>query len=215
MATPASIGNFVSEIVKTRGGPANPTLYQFDVAPPSGAAAAFKANMLRFGFNFDRELRFLNYLNNEIQIPGVTFQNSEIRMPYKGLALKMASAKVYNEMDISFYCDTTAMPYKFFRAWMEWVGGTQQNQGYTQRSASVKHRTSIMRYYNDYTCDMTITKLEKYGNKEKGEYASPFSVRLIKAWPFTISSVPLSSASANGLVKVTVSLYYEYSAPYK
>ena len=72
-----------------------------------------------------------------------------------------------------------------------------------------------MRYYNDYTCDMTITKLEKYGNKEKGEYASPFSVRLIKAWPFTISSVPLSSASANGLVKVTVSLYYEYSAPYK
>ena len=214
MATPASIGNFVSEIVKTRGGPANPTLYQFEITPPGGAEAGFKSHVERFGFSFDKEIRFLNYLNNEIQIPGVTFQNSEVRMPYKGLALKMASAKVYNEMDISFYCDTTAMPYKFFRAWLDWVGGTQQFPAFSEKASLVRHGTSCLRYYNEYTCDMVIRKLEKYGPKKKGEYASPFAVRLVNAWPFTVSSVPLSSASANGLVKVTVSLYYELSVAF-
>ena len=119
MATPVSIGNFVTEIVNKRGGPSNPTLYEFDIAPSS--SSKLKDQLKQFGFDWDQELRFLNYLNNEIQIPGVTWQNSEVRQYRKGVPIKMASSKIFNEMDLTFICDVTSMPYRFFRGWIDYI----------------------------------------------------------------------------------------------
>ena len=71
------------------------------------------------------------------------------------------------------------------------------------------------RYYDYYTCDLVINKLEKYGVKKpeegkKDDYRIGFQVKLVKAYPYTVSSIPYSSGPAQ-LVKVTVGLYYEYS----
>lgn len=207
MSTPVSINSFLSEIVAKRGGPSTPVLYEFSVSPRN---TAIKTHLNGLGFNWDTELRFLNYLNNEIQIPGVTFQNSEVRMPYKGIAVKMASARVYNEMDMSFICDVTAMPYKFFRGWSDFIGNVSMGTDVYSPTVTKSRRTSVLRYYDDYTCDLNISKLEKAKGK-LNKHNEPYSVRLVNAWPYTISSVPMSQASQNGLVKVTVSLYYEYS----
>ena len=81
MATPVSIGNFITEIISNRGGPSNPTLYEFTVAP--SATSNIKESMKGFGIEWDQELRFLNYLNNEIQIPsGHTLElNGNMKVP--------------------------------------------------------------------------------------------------------------------------------------
>ena len=68
---------------------------------------------------------------------------------------------------------------------------------------------------------MFIHKLEKFegaadpgtddsGKKKKPDYLNPWNARLVKAYPYTVASIPYSSAPAQ-LVKATVGFYYEYS----
>jgi hypothetical protein len=208
MSSPVSINSFISEIVSKRGGPSTPVLYSFDIAPPAGGG--IKEYMKGLNILWDNEFRFLNYLNNEIQIPGITFQNSEVRMPRKGLAIKSAGAKIYNEMDLTFICDATALPYRFFRGWIDWIGNVTMSPDIYDPASTRIRESSVLRYYDQYTCDLTITKMEKF-KAGAGKYKTPYSVTLVKAWPYTIASIPMSQASQNGLVKVSVSLYYEYS----
>ena len=206
MATPVSIGNFITEIVSKRGGPSNPTLYEFSVAP--SATSNIKESMKGFGIEWDQELRFLNYLNNEIQIPGITFQNSEVRQFQKGIPVKMASSKIYNEMDMTFICDVSSLPYRFFRAWIDFVGNVEPDaEKFYDATDKRSFGVSALRFYDEYVCDFTIKKLEKYKNDEV------LNVVLAKAWPYSVASIPMSHASQNGLVKLSVSMYYEYAKP--
>ena len=206
MATPVSIGNFITEIVSKRGGPSNPTLYEFNIAP--SATSTIKDNMKALGIDWDQELRFLNYLNNEIQIPGVTFQNSEVRQFQKGIPVKMASSKIYNEMDMTFICDVSSLPYRFFRAWIDFVGNVEPDGERFYSPNNVRaYGISALRFYDEYVCDFTIKKLEKFKNTE------PLTITLAKAWPYSVASIPMSHASQNGLVKLSISMYYEYAKP--
>ena len=206
MATPVSIGNFITEIVSKRGGPSNPTLYEFSVAP--SATSKIKESMKGFGIEWDQELRFLNYLNNEIQIPGITFQNSEVRQFQKGIPVKIASSKIYNEMDMTFICDVSSLPYRFFRAWIDFVGNVEPDAAKFYDSTNKRSfGVSALRFYDEYVCDFTIKKLEKFKNSET------LNITLAKAWPYSVASIPMSHASQNGLVKLSVSMYYEYAKP--
>ena len=164
--------------------------------------------MKAFGIEWDQELRFLNYLNNEIQIPGVTFQNSEVRQFQKGIPVKIASSKIYNEMDMTFICDVSSLPYRFFRAWIDFVGNVEPDGERFYSPNNVRaYGISALRFYDEYVCDFTIKKLEKFKNTE------PLTITLAKAWPYSVASIPMSHASQNGLVKLSVSMYYEYAKP--
>ena len=77
------------------------------------------------------------------------------------------------------------------------------------------HKAYAQRYYDYYTCDLVINKMEKHGVEkaeggERDDYRIGFQVKLTKAYPYTVSSIPYSAGPAQ-LVKVTVGLYYEYS----
>ena len=43
-----------------------------------------------------------------------------------------------------------------------------------------------------------------------GDYKNPWNVRLVKAYPYTVASIPYSAGPAQ-LVKATVGFYYEDS----
>ena len=114
------------------------------------------------------------------------------------------------------------MPLRFFRAWQDYIqngvhGATSQ---YYLNDIPYK-RAFASNYYEDYACDMILTKLEKFETfKEKDDtprtldlepkYRNAWQARLVKAYPYTVASIPYSSGSAQ-LVKVTVGFYYEYS----
>ena len=216
MAAARGLQNFMQAIGKS-GGISASNLYQFSFQPTAKLKKFFDDNV------FDEFLKLtdngdglnLQLLCNEIQLPGVTYSAFDVKSVHKGITQKMATAKVYNELDVSFFMDGTSLPLRFFRAWQDFtsngVGGNPEffydDQQYKRAFAS--------NYYEDYACDMFIHKLEKFDSNQgepikDGEYKTPWNVRLVKAYPYTVASIPYSAGPAQ-LVKVTVGFYYEYS----
>ena len=62
-------------------------------------------------------------LANEVQIPGVNMTSQDVRGVKKGINMKPAMAKVYNEMDLSFILDVNSTPMRFFNAWQDYIAG--------------------------------------------------------------------------------------------
>ena len=176
----------------------------------------------------------MNLLCQDIQIPGSTFNSVDVRMPKKGLTQKMAAAKMYNELDVTFICDLGSTPISFFKMWQDMTIGIQPGQvapepiySKDSRYTTLPHMAYAQRYYDDYTADVVINKLEKYG-VTKGEvktvdtspgkktdyviredYHVPLKVRLVNAYPYSLSTVAYSAGPAQA-VKCTVAFYYEY-----
>ena len=223
MATVRGLQNFMQAIGKS-GGISASNLYEFQIQPTSKLIEFFKRNvtdsfldMVGSGSQLNLQL-----LCNEIQLPGVTYSAFDIKSVHKGITQKHATAKVYNELDVSFFMDGTSMPLRFFRAWQDYIqngvhGATSQ---YYLNDIPYK-RAFASNYYEDYACDMILTKLEKFETfKEKDDsprtldlepkYRNAWSARLVKAYPYTVASIPYSAGPAQ-LVKVTVGFYYEYS----
>jgi len=216
MATKIGVNEFRERILRESGGISSSNLYEFQVGvgATSYLSEFFKNNM---NFALTDGVFKLNLLCNEIQIPGVTYSAFDLKSPHKGITQKMAMSKVYNEMDISFYCDADSIPIKFFRAWQDMVMGNYDNPKamYSPTSAAYTqiHQAYSQAYYDEYTYDIIVNKLEKYGTKPKESYTSDMGFRLASAYPYTVSSVPYSAGPAQ-LVKVTVGMYYEYSSMY-
>ena len=233
MAKGLTIEQFKQNVIKRSGGISSSNLYQFLIANPESPAVGtgyslqshFNDNLNTGksgeGLSKDDMVNYqLNMLCNEIQIPGVTMSASDVKMPQKGMIQKVASAKVFNELDVSFFCDADSLPFKFFRCWQDYIIGAVETprEMYSKDHilSQSRHLAYAQRYYDHYTCDMQIRKLEKYGvpkpaeGEKKDDYRVAFGVNLIKAYPYTVSSIPYSAGPAN-LVKVTVGFYYEYS----
>jgi hypothetical protein len=230
--TVRGLQNFMQAIGKS-GGISASNLYEFEIQPPVNfdkpknvlsLADFFKNNVTDSFLDMVGSGSALNLqlLCNEIQLPGVTYSAFDIKSVHKGITQKHATAKVYNELDVSFFMDGTSMPLRFFRAWQDYIqngvhGATSQ---YYLNDIPYK-RAFASNYYEDYACDMILTKLEKFETfKEKDDtprtldlepkYRNAWQARLVKAYPYTVASIPYSSGAAQ-LVKVTVGFYYEYS----
>ena len=222
MASARGVQNFMQAIGKS-GGISASNLYQFSFAKKPKLAKFFEDNLgqdfLKLTDNGD-ELN-LQLLCNEIQLPGVTYSAFDVKSVHKGITQKMATAKVYNELDLSFFMDGTSLPLKFFRAWQDFTqNGSAGNPEFFYDDHPYK-RAFASNYYEDYACDMFISKLEKFkgsaeetrdenGNVKKEDYFNPWNARLVHAYPYTVASIPYSAGAAQ-LVKVTVGFYYEYS----
>ena len=222
MASARGVQNFKQAIGKS-GGISASNLYQFSFAKKPKLAKFFEDNLgqdfLKLTDNGD-ELN-LQLLCNEIQLPGVTYSAFDVKSVHKGITQKMATAKVYNELDLSFFMDGTSLPLKFFRAWQDFTqNGSAGNPEFFYDDQPYK-RAFASNYYEDYACDMFISKLEKFkgsaeetrdenGNVKKEDYFNPWNARLVHAYPYTVASIPYSAGAAQ-LVKVTVGFYYEYS----
>ena len=212
MASARGLMNFMQAIGKS-GGISSSNLYQFSFQPSAKLKTFFENNLgdefLRLVDNGDG--MNLQLLCNEIQLPGVTYSAFDIKSVHKGITQKHATAKVYNELDVSFFMDGTSLPLRFFRGWQDFIqnGVVPDPRGFYQEEQEYK-RAFASNYYEDYACDMFITKLEKYNAKEDDDYKTTWEARLVKAYPYTVASIPYSAGPAQ-LVKVTVGFYYEYS----
>ena len=123
-------------VIKRSGGISSSNLYQFLIANPETPAVGtgyslqshFNDNLNTGksgeGLSKDDMVNYqLNMLCNEIQIPGVTMSASDVKMPQKGIIHKVASAKVFNELDVSFFMDADSRALQLFRAWQDFITG--------------------------------------------------------------------------------------------
>ncbi len=136
MAKGLTFEEFKTSILKRSGGISASNLYQFAIKSPDkpgpgegySLAKHFLENLgtgsTSEGLETANMVNYqLNMLCNEIQIPGVTMSASDVKMPQKGMIQKVATAKVFNELDVSFYCDADSLPFKFFRCWQDYIIG--------------------------------------------------------------------------------------------
>ena len=231
-----SVDTYIKQIVGKGISASN--LFEFAIQPTqvmqefwadNGRAYPWYGNT---GNQIDAGIYRMNLLCQDIQIPGTSFNVMDLNMPKKGLTQKMATARMYNELDVSFICDLNSSPISFFKLWQDMIIGIQptkmkQNPGlYNPDTYADKqeHLAYAQRYYNDYTCDLTITKLEKFGVEKKTtpgvdgadpvserpeEYNKSFKVRLGRAYPYSFNTVPYSACAAE-TVNFNVEFHYEY-----
>lgn len=217
MAVSTNISSFLAEVAK-RGGIASSNSYdvQFIIQNQE-----LLTQINAYGSQTSDNFMFTRMLCNEVQIPGIVFASADIKGPYKGLNARMPYAKIYNSLDMSFVCDMESVPYRFFRAWQDFISngiaapvGLSGVTGIAPvNSRRVERKESFyFRYYDDYVADIEIYKLEKNSDKTiaNKQFYNPYVVALRRAYPYSVTSIPLSAASSQ-LVKLTVSMYYEYS----
>ena len=203
----ATIDSFITRVVSQKGVSSSS---QYEIEFVTGDTPKLKSH-LKDRYDLDlkqgegsNNLTDINMLANEVQIPGVSMTSQDIRSLYKGVNMKPAMAKVFNEMDMSFILDVDAMPLRFFKGWQDFILGTSEAKENKERTLGI-----VQKFYNDYTMDVKIHKIEKQGPTGAGLYHA-FTIGLVKAYPYMVSSIPYSGGSAQ-VVKLSVGMYYEHA----
>lgn len=203
----ATIDSFISRIISEKGASSSS---QYEIEFVTGDVPKLKSH-LKARYDIDlkqgegsNNLTDINLLANEVQIPGVSMTSQDIRGLHKGVNMKPAMAKVFNEMDMSFILDVDSMALRFFKGWQDFILGTSEAKENKERTLGI-----VQKFYNDYTMDVKIHKIEKQGPTGAGIYHA-FTIGLVKAYPYMVSSIPYSGGSAQ-VVKLSVGMYYEHA----
>ena len=203
-----SVTKFLTDL-KFSGGPSSTNQYDlmFGIDPAGLNGELAKWLDTNYGVRNNSFNKLMVDMANEIQIPGTSMVSQDVKTVHKGINMKPAMAKVFNEMDMSFILDIKSEAYRFFRGWQDFITGRPTGGENYQRAY-------VQNYYKSYTCDTIIKKYEKYmgifdpGGKD--QQFNVWTVKLINSYPYMISSIPYSSGGS-GVVKLSIGMYYEYS----
>jgi len=131
--------------------------------------------------------RTISILCNQAQMPGRYFQTSD-RFT-NGPPSKVASASIYDEMVLSFYCQEGMGIYGLFNDWQSYIQNTRSHNEFS--------------YFDDYVSDITIDQITAKGSVS-------YSVTLIDAYPRMVSPLQLDWSSQNSFHNLQVSMVYRY-----
>ena len=151
----------------------------------------------------------LNIRCTNASLPGSNLATLELNNTYHGVTQRHAYRRVYDDrIDLEFLVDADDyLPIRFFEKWIDSIMlQTQEGEGNDSPvSQSYNYRVS---YSDDYVCPsgLKIVKFERTGKND--EYnGSALEYTFVNAYPFTISSMPVSYDSSS-LLKCTVSFSY-------
>jgi len=155
----------------------------------------------------------LNLLCCEATLPGSNLATLELTSDHTGVTERHAYRRVYDDrIDLTFYVDAEKyIPILFFESWMKYISAESKavdnfNIGASSRGANYNYR---FKYRDDYATDgLKVEKFEKssLGNV-KGRRGTSLTYGFVKAYPISISSMPVSYDSSS-LLKCTASLTY-------
>ena len=151
----------------------------------------------------------LNIRCTNASLPGSNLATLELNNTYHGVTQRHAYRRVYDDrIDLEFLVDADDyLPIRFFEKWIDSIMlQTQEGEGAeTAVSQSYNYRVS---YSDDYVCPsgLKIVKFERTG-KDGNYTGSALEYTFVNAYPFTISSMPISYDSSS-LLKCTVSFSY-------
>lgn len=124
-------------------------------------------------------------LCDQVQIPGTNFNTADTRT--FGEIRKAPYERLYEDINMSFYVDTSMTVKLMFDNWMTYI----QNPG-----------SRNFNYYDDYTADIVI---EVQDTKNQSRYG----VKLFEAYPKSIGAVQLDYAGKD-VMKMSVNFAYKY-----
>lgn len=124
-------------------------------------------------------------LCDQVQLPGTNFNTADMRT--YGETRKAPYERLYEDVNMSFYVDTSMKVKLLFDNWMTYI----QNPG-----------TRNFNYYDNYTCDIVI---EVQDLKNQSRYA----VKLFEAFPKSIGAIQMDHTNKD-IMKLSVNFAYKY-----
>lgn len=112
------------------------------------------------------------------------YEQKQMIVPYR-----VPYTQTYNPVSCTFYADSTLNTRRYFEIW---------------QNAVVNVHDNTLNFYSEFTSDIIIYALDSEGNETYG-------VKLIEAYPMSLSSVDLSYSNGNAQ-NITVSFSYKYWA---
>lgn len=202
MASPKPAPRSVSQIKSSLLQPALTSHYELYLNIPQGNAGDFNKIMSKNGINFSAEQANLQLACSEATLPGSNLATIEINNDYTGVTERHAYRRIYDDrIDLTFYVDTRYTVIKFFETWIKYITN-ESISGSASGAVGLKSPNFFysVRYPEEYQTEFSITKFEK-------DYQSRLTYTFLKAYPISISSMPVSYDSSS-LLKCTVSFSY-------
>jgi len=206
---PSEIKPKVRKVADIKAKLLNPALtshFEVQIPLPNGAVRAQLQSIRPDG---SEQQDALNIRCTNASLPGSNLATLELNNTYHGVTQRHAYRRVYDDrIDLEFLVDADDyLPIRFFEKWIDSIMlQTQGGEGNESPvSQSYSYRAS---YSDDYVCPsgLKIVKFERTG--KNGDYTgSALEYTFVNAYPFTISSMPISYDSSS-LLKCTVSFSY-------
>ena len=150
----------------------------------------------------------LNILCSEATLPGSNLATLELTNDFHGVTERHAYRRVYDDrIDLTFYVDEeNYLPIRFFEVWMKYIVDEStallESKGTRSLDNNYFYRMRYPEGNNGYTSSgLKVIKFER-------EYRlKPLEYTFVKAFPISITSMPISY-DASSLLKCTVSMTY-------
>jgi len=139
---------------------------------------------------------------NEASLPGNSFATTEMTTDFPGVSQKFPYRKIYNDLQLTFYVDSSYKVIRFFESWMSYIASPYGN-GSAIHEENGQRGSFRFNYPSAYKCNFYIAKF----NKDEGLY-DKISYRFINAFPIDITSMPVSYDSSD-ILKCSVSFSYD------
>lgn len=161
-----------------------------------GLPAALRQHLSARGINNNFISGDVGLLCSSASLPGSSFGTADIAGNYMGVVEKMAHTRIFTQIDLEFYVDSSYKTLKFLEHWMEFIsfgsGVSPAQDGYFFR----------MRYPKEYKTDMT--KIIKFDR----DYDKQVEYTFFGLFPIAMNSVPVSYEASN-ILKVSASFNFD------
>ena len=151
-----------------------------------GLARTNRYTVLFTGFTTGRS-RDAMLMCDQVQLPGTNYNTADMRT--FGETRKAPYERLYDDVNMSFYVDTSMTVKKFFDDWMTWIQDPTTRNFY---------------YYDDYTADIII-EVQDLKNRSR------YGIKLFEAYPKSIGAIQMDYASKD-IMKLSVNFAYKYYA---
>jgi len=160
------------------------------------------AGELGFSFNDRFVSEDLGMYCNEAVLPGNSFATTEMNSDLPGVSQKFPYRKIYNDLQLTFYVDSSYNVIKFFESWMSYIA-SPYGYGKAINEDSGQNGSFRFNYPENYKCNLYVAKFNK-GSSLNNKIA----YRFINAFPIDITSMPISYDSSD-VLKCSVSFSYD------
>lgn len=190
----------VSDVKSALLKPALTSHYELYLSLPNGNVGDFNKIMASNGVFYSTEQPNIQLACSEASLPGSSLATLEINNDYTGVTERHAYRRIYDDrIDLTFYVDTKYTVIKLFETWMKYIVNESIAEG-ANGSSTQPNFFYTMRYPEEYQTEFSIVKFER-------DYSSRLTYNFLKAYPISISSMPVSYDSSS-LLKCTVSFTY-------
>ena len=190
----------IAEIKSSLLNPALTSHFDVEVPFPSALRSLLGVNQRSF-----------NLSCSEASLPGSQLATLENNNDRTGVTEKHAYRRQFDDrIDLTFYVDAERyMSIRFFERWISFImnedqGGLQGGDPLNEQEPNIASRAYHYRarYPNDYIMDqgLKVTKFER-------NYQNSLTYNFVRAFPLSVSSMPLTY-EASSLLKVSVSMSY-------